>query len=534
MALQGILGLVQTACIIVTALGLGRIGAALLEDQRLPTAAPLTLAAVIGALAVRALTVLVQERTAHRAATATIADLRGRLVGHAALIGPRRSSGRGADLASLAGGGIEALRPYLVGYVPQLLLAATVTPVVLLAIALLDLPSAVLAAVSIPLIPVFMILVGQLTEGRSERLLVDMRRLWSQLLDLVEGLPTLRALGREKGPEAAVESLGERHRRSAMGSLRYAFLSSMVLELLATLGVALVAVGIGLRLIAGELELAPALAVLVLAPELYLPLRQVGQQFHASTDGLAAVDAVFKVLDEPALPDGTLPAPDLATGHLALRAVDVASRDGLAPAGADLATAPGRILAVTGTSGAGKTTAVHCLLGLLTSMAGRAVAVGADGTETDVLELRRETLWSQVALLPQRPVVGPGTLREVLSEPRPDATDSELAAAAAAAGLSPVVAAKGWDAPIGRGGEGLSLGERQRLALARAVLSAAPLVVLDEPTAHLDGASERIVLELLRRWRGEGRAVVVIAHRSALVDAADDVVELRHRRKAIA
>lgn len=530
-ALQGLLGLLQAACVIVTAIALGRIGAALLVDRELPTEHPALLGTVVAALAVRALTVFVQQRTAHRAATAAIADLRGRLTAHAALLGPRRAAGRGADVTSLATTGLEALRPYLVGYVPQLLLAATITPLCLVTIAVLDPTSAVLAAISIPLIPIFMILVGQLTQGRSEALLGDMRSLWSQLLDLVEGLPTLRALGREKGPERTVEALGDRHRRSAMGSLRYAFLSSMVLELLATLAVALVAVGIGLRLVSGDLELAPALAVLVLAPELYLPLRQVGQQYHASTDGLAAVDATFGVLEEPLEPDGTRAAPDLRAGHLALEGVGVVSRDGMAPEGATLRTSPGRITAITGTSGAGKTTAVLCLLGLLTPDEGRALAVD-DGTgdAVEVSALHRSTLWEQVDHLPQRPVVGPGTLWALLRDAAPDATEAELEEAARATGLDTVVARRGRDAPVGRGGDGLSLGERQRLALARAVLGTAPLVVLDEPTAHLDGAGERVVLDLLSRWRDEGRAVLLVAHRSALVDLADDVVELHPAR----
>lgn len=539
--LQGALGLLQALCIIVAAILLGHLGAALLVDRVLPWERPELLGGTIAALAVRALAVLVQQRTAHRAATAAIADLRSRLVRHAALLGPRGSAGRGADLAALASTGIEALRPYLVGYVPQLLLAATVTPLCLATVAVLDMPSAILAAVSIPLIPIFMILVGQLTEGRSEQLLADMRVLWAQVLDLVEGLPTLRALGRQKGPEATVEALGERHRRSTMGSLRYAFLSSMVLELLATLGVALVAVGIGMRLVAGDMQLAPALAVLILAAEVYLPLRQVGTQFHASTDGLAAVDAVLAVLDEPLLPDGDVEAPDLRRASLALVDVSVRSRDGLAPAQASLRTRPGRILAITGTSGAGKTTAVQCLLGLLAPTSGRAVVLGSgtrsaevDETDaagaTDVLDLRRASLWDQVAYLPQRPVVGPGTLRALLAEARPDADDAALDEAAAATGLAAVAAERGWDAEVGRGGQGLSLGQRQRLALARAVLSPAPLVILDEPTAHLDGASERIVLDLLARFRAEGRAVVVVAHRSALVDAADDVVVLAPQR----
>lgn len=525
--LQGVLGLLQAGCVVVTALALGHLGSALLVEGIRPDQAPGALTAVLAALSVRAIAVLLQQRTAHRAATAAVADLRTRLVRHAALLPPRGSAGRGADLTTLATTGLEALRPYLVGYVPQLLLAATVTPLCLLSVLLLDPTSALIAVLTLPLIPIFMILIGQLTLGRSERLIADMRVLWTNVLDLVEGLPTLRALGREKGPERTVQELGERHRRSAMGSLRYAFLSSMALELLATLCVALIAVGIGLRLVFGEMELAPAIAVLVLAPELYLPLRQVGQQFHASTDGLAAVDAAFAVLDEERLPDGTATAPDLHSSRLVLDGVSVRSRDGRAPLEARLELRPGKILAITGASGAGKTTAVDCLLGLLAPDAGRALIRRADGGAVPVLDLRRATYWEQITVLPQRPVVGPGTIRSVLTQVRPEAQTDELEAAAEAAGLLPVVAERGWDAEVGRGGAGLSLGERQRLALARAVLFPAPVVILDEPTAHLDGASESIVLSLLRRWRAEGRAVAVIAHRSALVEVADDIAEIR-------
>ncbi|MDN5600306.1 MAG: thiol reductant ABC exporter subunit CydD, partial [Brachybacterium sp.] len=326
-----VLGLVQAGCVIVTALVIARLGAALLVERQVPTEAPGMLLVLLAALAVRAGAVLLEEATAHRAATSAISELRGRIVGHAARLGPRAGAGRGADLTALATTGLENLRPYLVGYVPQLLLTATVTPLCLLTIALLDPLSAVIAIGTLPLVPLFMVLVGKLTVGRSEKLIADMRSLWSQLLDLVDGLPTLRALGREKGPETTVRRLGDRHRASAMGSLRYAFLSSMVLELLATLCVALIAVSIGMRLVYGEVALAPALAVLVLAPEVYQPLRNVGSRYHASTDGLAAVDAAFAVLDEEPPADGIRPAPDLRTSALALRDVAVRSRDGSAP-----------------------------------------------------------------------------------------------------------------------------------------------------------------------------------------------------------
>ncbi len=524
------LGLAQAACVIVTAVVLAHLGAELLIHRAIPESAPTLLLVLALALALRAGAVLLEQATAHRAATAAISDLRGRLVARAARLGPRAGAGRGADLTALATTGIEALRPYLVGYVPQLLLTLTVTPLCLLTLAILDPLSALIATLTLPLVPLFMILVGKLTVGRSERLLADMRSLWAQLLDLVDGLPTLRALGREKGPEKAVRSLGDRHRTSAMGSLRYAFLSSMVLELLSTLCVALVAVNIGLRLVYGEMDLMPALAVLVLAPEVYQPLRNVGAQYHASTDGLAAVDASFAVLEEPVPADGTVPAPDLATSTLELRDVTVRSRDGDAPYRARATLRPGRVLAVTGPSGAGKTTAVHVLLGLLAPDEGRAELHAADGTVHDVRSLARRSLWDQIAWLPQRPVLPPGTLREVLADARPGASADELAAAASATGLDAVIAERGWDADLGRSGRGISLGERQRLALARALLSPAPLVVLDEPTAHLDGGTEQIVLDLLRALRAQGRTVLVIAHRETLLEIADDVARIEARR----
>ncbi|PWH05621.1 thiol reductant ABC exporter subunit CydD [Brachybacterium endophyticum] len=521
------LGLVQAAAVIATALILAHLGSDLLVHHRSPTDAPGLLVGLVLALMVRALAVLAEQRSAHRAATDAIADLRGRLVEHGARLGPRAAAGRGADLTTLATTGVENLRPYLVGYVPQLLLSATVTPLVLVTILWQDPLSALVAAVTLPLVPLFMILIGKLTVGRSERLLADTRSLWAQMLDLVEGLPTLRALGRQKGPETMVRDLGERHRSSTMGTLRFAFLSSMVLELLATLCVALVAVEIGMRLVYGQMELAPAIAVLVLVPEVYLPLRQVGAQFHASTDGVAAVSASLDVLAEPVPADGTVDCPDLRTSTLRLVDVSVRSRDGLAPHRASLEIRPGTVHAIAGPSGSGKTTAVQVLLGLLEPDDGRAEVVTTDGSVHDVRSVRRQSFYTQLVHLPQRPVLPLGTIRSVLAEVAPEGTGQEaLEEAARAAGLDDVVATRGWEAPLGRGGNGLSLGERQRLALARALLSPAPVVILDEPTAHLDGASEERVLELVRSLHSAGRTVVLIAHRSPLLEVADVVSEI--------
>ncbi|MHB1491381.1 MAG: thiol reductant ABC exporter subunit CydD [Cellulomonas sp.] len=469
-----------------------------------------------------------QERYAHRAAAQTIAELREQVVAKAAALGPRwLAEGDGPRVVTLATRGLDALEPYFVRYLPQLVLAVTVTPATLVVVLTQDWVSALIIAGTLPLIPLFMVLVGRLTEGRSARGLRVMQRLGSQVLDLLAGLSTLRALGRERGPVARVRELGDAHRRATMGTLRIAFLSGMVLELLTTLSVALVAVGIGLRLVYGDISLVTGITVLVLAPEVYLPLRQVGAQFHASTDGIAAADQAFAVLEVPTPTSGTTPCPDLRRSTLALDAVAVRApgRDVLAPADLDLVVAPGRVTALTGLSGAGKTTAVEMLLGLVRADLGRATVTGPDAMPIDLADVDPRSFWDQVAWVPQRPVLEPGTLREVVGT----GTDDDLARAAAATGLDAVVASLplGWLTPVGQGGAGLSVGQRQRAALTRAMLSPAPFVILDEPTAHLDAEGEQVVLETLRTLRADGRTVLVVAHRASLLAVADTVVEVR-------
>ncbi|MBN0041237.1 thiol reductant ABC exporter subunit CydD [Cellulosimicrobium cellulans] len=493
---------------------------------------------LLGAVvAARAATSWAQERFALRAATRTVAELREQVVTHAVALGPRwLASGRGPEVATLATRGLDALEPYMVRYLPQLLLAATVTPATLAVVLGLDWVSAVVIAVTIPLVPLFMVLVGRLTAGTSERRLVVMQRLGAQVLDLLAGLPTLLAFGRARGPERRVRALGEANRRATMGTLRVAFLSGMVLELLTTLSVAVVAVGVGLRLVHGGMELEPALAVLVLAPEVYLPLRQVGLHFHASTDGMAAAEQAFAVLDEEAPEPGTTPAPALAGSTLALRGVSVRAgdRDVLAPADLDLELrlgTSGRVVALTGPSGAGKTTTALVLLGLVRPDRGTVSLTAPGAGPLDLADVDPASFWAQVAWLPQRPVLAPGRLRDVVADGL-DVTDADLDRAARTAGLDAVLATlpSGWDTEVGRGGVGLSVGQRQRVALAAALLgdpARVPLVVLDEPTAHLDARGEQVVLDAVRTFRDQGRTVVVVAHRASLVRAADDVVEVR-------
>jgi ATP-binding cassette subfamily C protein CydD len=246
----------------------------------------------------------------------------------------------------------------------------------------------------------------------------------------------------------------------------------------------------------------------------------VGAQFHASSDGVAAAAAAFDVLETPLVPDGTRPAPDLSVTTIRLRGVSVASTGGRTPDGLDLDVAPGRVVALAGPTGGGKSTSVEVLLGLVVPDEGTVELVGPDGTLA-LADVARAGYWAQVAWLPQRPVLEPGTLHDVVG-----GDDASRARAAALTGLDAVVDAlpDGWATVVGRGGTGLSVGQRQRLALTRALLSPAPLVVLDEPTAHLDAAGERVVLDSVRELRAQGRAVLLVAHRASLLASADEIV----------
>jgi ATP-binding cassette subfamily C protein CydD len=494
------------------------------------------LAAVVLA---RAVVLVLQESTAHRAATRVIGDLREQVLRRAVGLGPRwLAAEQGPAVVTLVTRGLDDLEPYFVRYLPQLLLAATVTPATLAVVFGLDLIAALTIAVTIPLIPVFMWLIGVLTQHFATDRLRTLQRLGSQLLDLLAGLSTLKALGREHGPGLRVAELGHAYSRTTMATLRVAFLSGAVLEFLASIGVALVAVAVGMRLVYGQLDLVTGLAVLMLAPEVYKPLREVGSQFHASADGIAAAARSFAIIEEPLRTAGTRPAPDLRQTDIWLDAVSVAApgRAVWAPWQLSARLRPGRVVALVGPSGAGKSTAATLVLGLLRPDAG-AVRLQPSkdrtpGRSTLTLgDVDPASWWAQVAWVPQRPVLVPGTVRaNVLGDPGAD-VDDRARAAARATGLDEVLAdlPGGWDSRLGQGGVGLSLGQRQRLALTRALLGPQQLVVLDEPTAHLDARAEEHVLSALDALRAQGRTVLVIAHRGSLIARADDVVTVTSR-----
>ncbi|MBY4127767.1 thiol reductant ABC exporter subunit CydD [Rhodococcus fascians] len=519
------LSTVGTLCIIVSALEIGRVLAGVITD---PAATSLShwsseLAVLGCAIAVRVLATAAQSRYAHRSASRVVAELEIEVLTTATAFEPRELDAERDELAVVVTRAIGGLRAYLTGYVPSLVSAVIVTPLVLVVIFAQDVTSAVVIAVTLPLIPVFMILIGLLTKGRAAATLATMTRLSAQLLDLLAGLPTLRALGREHGPAARIRALGDAHRRTTMGALKIAFLSSMVLELLATLCVALVAVGIGLRLVFGEMTLEAGLVALILAPEVYFPLRAVGTQFHAAEDGVEAASRAFRVLERRTVRPKGRRTVDASAAEIELDGLGVATREGEAPAGLSALCRAGTVTVLTGPNGAGKSTALQAILGLTPPSSG-AVRIGG----VSVADLDLDRWWAQVAWLPQRPVLLPGTLYEnVTLHGLPDS--DALDAACRASGFDEVLRdhPDGWNTRVGQGGVGLSLGELQRLALTRTFVSNAPVMVLDEPTAHLDAARERTVLQAVRDAADRGVTVVMVGHRRSVLHAADRVVEVR-------
>ncbi|MDQ1017955.1 thiol reductant ABC exporter subunit CydD [Streptomyces afghaniensis] len=478
---------------------------------------------LLAAVAVgRALVGWLTELAAHRASAAVKSELRRRLLERSARLGPGWLSGqRTGSLVALATRGVDALDDYFSRYLPQLGLAVVVPVAVLARIVTEDWVSAAIIVGTLPLIPVFMVLIGWATQSRMDRQWQLLSRLSGHFLDVVAGLPTLKVFGRAKAQAESIRRITGEYRQATMRTLRIAFISSFALELLATISVALVAVTIGMRLVHGEMDLYIGLVILILAPEAYLPLRQVGAQYHAAAEGLAAAEEIFEVLQTPvpASGSGTVPS-----GALAFEGVTVRYPGRSADAVSDVSftVEPGETVALVGPSGAGKSTLLNVLLGFVPPAGGRVRVGGADLADLDLEHWR-----SRIAWVPQRPHLYAGTIAENVRLARPDADDDAVRRALRDAGALDFVDAltEGADTVLGEDGAGLSAGQRQRLALARAFLADRPVLLLDEPTAALDGATEAEVVAAVRRLAA-GRTVLLVVHRPALLGVADRVVRL--------
>ena len=480
-----------------------------------------TLGLLAAVLAARAAASYGGEVTALRAAAAVKSQLRRRLIDHTLELGPSwLTRHRSGEVTTLATRGLDGLDAYFARYLPQLVLACVVPFAVLIRVAFADWISGVVIGVTLPLIPVFAVLVGLHTKATTQRQWRLLARLGGHFLDVVEGLPTLKLFGRGKPQAEVIGRVTDEYRKATMSSLRVAFLSGFVLELAAALATALVAVEVGLRLLAGHMSYQTALLVLLLTPEAYLPLRAVGAQFHASTEGAAAARDVFEIIDTPVpaaarelartAPAVTVRSPSVRDKIIRLNEVTLSYPERARPAldCVSVTIRPGDHLTLTGPSGAGKSSLLALLLRFAEPTGGRIEVGGTDLRSIPVQEWRRQIAW-----VPQHPHLFAATVAENIALGDPAASPEAIAAAASAAGAEEFIAdlPQGYATQVGERGLRLSSGQRQQIALARAFLRDAPLLLLDEPTAHLDPVSAARVEEVLAT-KMAGRTVIRVAH----------------------
>ncbi|HEY3711189.1 MAG TPA: thiol reductant ABC exporter subunit CydD [Amycolatopsis sp.] len=467
-------------------------------------------AALLVAVLARMLLALAQGVVTGRFAAGAQAGLRRRLLGS-----------NNPSVATRVTKGVDAAEAHLTGYLPALVVSAVVPVAVLARLFSADLTSALIVTATLPLIPVFAALIGAHTRARTERQWALLTKLGGHFLDVVRGLPTLKLFGRAAAQARTVRTMAEAHTGATMKTLRVAFLSALVLELVATLSIALIAVPIGFRLLDGSMPARTAMLVLVLAPEAYLPLRAAGAKFHAAAEGLTAMR---EILAEPvATRSGGAVTRRRGAPKVAFERVSVCYGDTSALSEVDLTLRPGEPVALVGPSGAGKSTMLAVLLGFVPPTAGRVLVDGVDLRELDHEQWRGDLAW-----LPQRPTLFSGTVAGNIAMGGP----RDVVAAARAAALDDVVATlpQGYATRIGELGTGLSAGQRQRVGLARALARTdASLVLLDEPTARLDAGTERTVLDGARHLL-PGRTALLVAHRPAMAALATRVVELRGGR----
>ncbi|GAA0992124.1 thiol reductant ABC exporter subunit CydD [Subtercola frigoramans] len=552
----GLLGLVQTACTVafawlVSSTVVAAIGGASVSQL---TGSLAALAAVV---VVRSGVIWLMGYISARAAAVVKGELRRSVLEKLPQLGSAWLSSRNSvTVSTVVTVGLDALDTYFSKYLPQLILTVIATPVVVSVLFAGDWVSGLTVMLTLPLVPVFMILIGRATESAQKTQWQKLGRLSSGFLDVVEGLSTLKIFGREKRQAERIRRVTDDYRTSTMSVLRLSFMSGFVLELAASLSVALLAVSVGLRLVDGSLGLGVGLFVLMLAPEAFLPLRQVGAQFHAAADGIAATDEVFEILDTPvvsgAIGSATVTSVGELPGALEQRSTRAAALDGLEISGLGVSYGEVRVLhdfaatfrageltVITGPSGAGKSTVVAAMLGFVQHRgsirllgtpgrepepepepeSARALAPGRElGQNTRPLQLD-DVAWSG-----QRSQLLAGTIAEnvTLGARTPDAALAARALdLAAASELDPLTA-------LGVNGAGLSGGQSQRVSVARAIYRAldrgCAVLVLDEPSSALDAETEAELLRGLRELAGRGMIVICVSHRAAFRAAADAIV----------
>ena len=444
-----------------------------------------------------------------------------RLLDQVATLGPVRLSGTATgDLATTLTDAVAGIEPYWRQWLPATATVAVLPIAILLAVLPVDWRSAIVFAVTLPLLPMFMVLAGRSAERANQRQWVSMARLGGHLLDAVAGLADLVLLGAAKREVALVARTADDYRRETMKVLRLAFLSALVLEFFATVSIAVTAVLVGFRLLWGEIAFVDGLTVLLLAPLFYAPLRTLGTERHARMEAIAAAERLADFLARPA--SRRVGGESFVAGAaVSIRFDNVSAGYGdgrLALDGVSFEVRAGEQVAIVGESGAGKSTILSLIAGFLEPLAGTVLIDGQPLASLDLDDIRRH-----IAFLPQRAFLFDATIAENVAMGRP----GDVAAALRAARADDFVARlpNGAESHLGEGGAGLSGGEAQRLMLARALLVPAPLVLMDEPTAHLDTVTETAVGEGIATLSA-GRTRLTIAHRLRTVEAADRVLVL--------
>jgi ATP-binding cassette subfamily C protein CydD len=518
----GAVGFLQTVSVVAAAWFATALIVGVIDGRPLADLTP-DLLAFAGVVVARSVFVWLLDVLAVRGAARVKSQLRMRVVAAITKLGPAWLAQRNsARVTTVVAQGLDALDGYFAKYLPQLILTAIATPIILLVLLSQDFTTAIIIIVTLPLIPLFMVLIGMATQAVQKKQWAALTKLATGFLDVVDGLSTLTIFGRQHRQVARIDRVTEDYRARTMAVLRISFVSGFVLELAGSLSVAVVAVSIGLRLVDGTLGLTVGLFVLLLTPEAYLPLRQVGLQFHAAADGVAAADEVFEILDSApvaAAASSVVPVSNrpgtLAVDDLTVRYGDRTVVDGLS-----VRFEPGVVTAIAGPSGAGKSSLVAAVLGFVPFTG----TVSFDGRALEPEAARELVAWSG-----QRPSLMAGTVAENIalgSAPADERTLREAMRYAVAELIDPAQV-------LGVGGEGLSGGQAQRVSLARAfyraIAGGQPVLILDEPTSALDAATEAELILGLKRFAATGVAVVVVSHRTAVLDSADSVIELRPR-----
>jgi len=515
LAVGVVLGLLATASVVAQAVLIASIVSTYVGPDAHGGDVTPQMVGLVVAFLVRAGCAWAADAAAHRTSATVTSTLRRQLLRHALALGPDWLAGeRAGELSLAATRGIAALNVYFGRYLPVAVVAGVAPLAILIWVGVQDWPSMLILAGLVLLVPLAMIYFGRRASEGTTKQWRRLSSLSARFLELVQGLATLRAVGMASHGRREVEAATEGVREATMSTLRVTFLSALAMEFLAGIGVGLVAMVLGLRLLSGSVTLATALGVLLVSPEVFLPLRRAGAEFHASTEGQAAAERILGVLDL-SVPDAR-PARvvgdegSLADGRAELREVTVRRPGRAEPvlSDLDLSIGPGEHVAVVGPSGSGKSTLLAVLLGF-------------------VVPERGEVSASRAAWVPQKPHLFCGTVADNLRVGDRQADEARLTDALEAADLGPWIRSlpDGLATRVGDGGLSVSWGERQRLALARAWLHDAPLVLLDEPVAHLDAATEDRLRASLGSWL-EARTVVVAAHRPELVARIDRVVDL--------